>query len=92
MTSTRGRLQARASFAGTLAPFIDAKVFREFGDENELTLRSGVASSTVADGKRGTWARLEGGIGGGAGGGPLLSAFVDLGDVRGWGLRGGFRF
>ncbi|WP_426266450.1 hypothetical protein [Sphingomonas sp. LHG3443-2] len=90
--STRGRLQARASFAGAIAPFIDGKIFREFGDAADLTVRSGTLSSNLVDEKRGTWGRIEAGIGGGAGGGPLLSAFVDLGDVRGWGLRGGFRF
>ena len=74
------------------APFIDGKLFREFGDAADLTVRSGTLSSTLVDAKRGTWGRLEAGIGGGAGGGPLPSAFVDLGDVRGWGLRGGFRF
>lgn len=91
-TSTRGRLQARASFAGKLAPFVDGKLFHEFGDNNETTIRSGAFSETIADGKRGTWARLEAGIGGGAGGGPLLSGWMDLGDVKGWGVRGGFRF
>nr|WP_314445870.1 hypothetical protein [uncultured Sphingomonas sp.] len=91
-TSTRGRLQARASFAGAIAPFIDGKIFREFGDESELTVRSGALTTGLVDEKRGTWGRIEAGIGGGAGGGPLLSAFVDLGDVKGWGLRGGFRF
>ena len=91
-TSTRGRLQARATFAGAIAPFIDGKIFREFGDANDLTVRSGMGFSRIVDEKRGTWGRIEGGLGGGAGGGPLLSAWVDLGDVRGWGLRGGFRF
>lgn len=91
-TSTRGRLQARASFAAPIAPFIDGKVFHEFGDASDLVVRSGALTTGLVDQKRGTWGRIEAGIGGGAGGGPLLSAFVDLGDVRGWGLRGGFRF
>jgi hypothetical protein len=91
-TSTRGRLQARATFAGAIAPFIDGKIFREFGDAGDVVVRSGNLNSTIVDAKRGTWGRLEAGIGGGAGGGPLLSGWVDLGDVRGWGVRGGFRF
>ena len=91
-TSTRGRLQARASFAGTLAPFIDGKLFREFGDANDVFVRSGALTSTIEDQKRGTWGRIEAGLGGGAGGGPLFSGFVDLGDVKGYGVRGGFRF
>lgn len=91
-TSKRGRIQARASFAGTLAPFVDAKLFHEFSNNNELTISSGTLSSTVDDAKRGTWGRLEAGLGGGAGGGPLLSGWVDLGDVKGYGVRGGFRF
>ena len=32
------------------------------------------------------------GRGGGTGGGPLISAWADLGDTRGYGLRAGFRF
>jgi hypothetical protein len=91
-TSTRGRVQARATFAGTLAPFIDGKVFREFGDANEVTVGSGALRAAIEDERRGTWARVEGGLGGGVGGGPLISGWVDLGDVRGWGVRGGFRF
>ena len=67
-------------------------MFREFGDAADVTVRSGALSTNLIDQKRGTWGRVEAGIGGGAGGGPLLSAFVGLGDVRGWGLRGGFRF
>ncbi|GAA4029120.1 hypothetical protein GCM10022281_05310 [Sphingomonas rosea] len=91
-TSTRGRLQARATFAGVIAPFVDGKVFHEFSDPADLRVASGSLSSDFADSKRGTWGRVEAGIGGGAGGGPLLSAWVDFGDVKGWGLRGGFRF
>lgn len=91
-TSTRGRLQARASFAGAVAPFVDGKIFREFNDGPDQTVRSGTLSTDLVDQKRGTWGRVEAGIGGGAGGGPLLSAWVDVGDVRGWGIRGGFRF
>ena len=91
-TSTRGRFQARASFAGALAPFIDGKLFQEFGDANDLSVRSGLLTSSIDDQKRGTWGRVETGIGGGAGGGPLISGWVDLGDVKGYGVRGGFRF
>ena len=91
-TSTRGRLQTRTTFAGAIAPFIDGKIFREFVDANDLTVRSGMGFSWIINEKRGAWGRVEGGLGGGAGGGSLLSAWVDLGDVRDWGLRSGFRF
>lgn len=90
--STRGRLQARATFAGAIAPFVDGKIFHEFSDNNAITVSSGNLVGEIDDGKRGTWGRVEAGLGGGAGGGPLLSAWVDVGNVRGWGIRGGFRF
>jgi hypothetical protein len=42
---------------------------------------------------KGTWARLEGGIGGTSGTyGLNLAGWVDVGDTRGVGVRAGFRF
>ena len=91
-TSMRGRVHARASFAGDIAPFIEARGFHEFRGDTEFQLRSGSASTTLDGLGKGTWVRIEGGIGGGTGGGPLISAWADLGDTRGYGLRAGFRF
>ncbi|MCY7270591.1 MAG: autotransporter domain-containing protein, partial [Sphingomonas bacterium] len=92
MTSTRGRLGARLGWSGSWAPFIDAKLFHEFSGDSDIQVGSGLLVDSFERTGRGTWARLEGGIGGGAGGGPLLSAWGDFGDVKGWGLRAGFRF
>ena len=84
MTSMRGRVHARASFAGDIAPFIEARGFHEFRGDTEFQLRSGSASTTLDGLGKGTWVRIEGGIGGGTGGGPLISAWADLGDTRGY--------
>ena len=89
MTSLRGRVHARATFAGEVAPFIEVRGFHEFRGNNSYQLQSGSIFSTLDGSGKGTWARLEAGI---AAGGPLISAWVDLGDVRGYGLRAGFRF
>ena len=91
-TSTRGRLGIRAGWAGMYAPFIDAKLFREFSGDNDIHVSSGTLVDTISARGRGTWGRIEAGLGGAAGGGPLLSIWTDIGDVKGWGVRGGFRF
>ena len=93
-TSVRGRLHARATFAGPIAPFIEVRGFHEFRDENDYRLRSGLSTTTL-DGirdRKGSFVRFEAGIGGGTNGGPLLSAWADVGDTQGYGLRAGFRF
>ena len=92
MTSVRGRVHARATFAGPIAPFIEARGFHEFRDDNNYLLRSGLSTTTLDGNGKGTWVRLEAGIGGGSNGGPLLSAWADVGDTQGYGLRAGFRF
>jgi trimeric autotransporter adhesin len=55
-------------------------------------VRSGSNSSFLDGNQKGTWGRVEAGIGGGTGGGPIVSAWADFGDTRGYGLRAGFRF
>ena len=93
-TSVRGRLHARATFAGPIAPFIEVRGFHEFRDETDFRLRSG-SSTTTLDGigsDKGSFVRFEAGIGGGTNGGPLLSAWANVGDTTGYGLRAGFRF
>ena len=91
-TSVRGNAHIRATFAGKIAPFIEARGFHEFRDDNGYTLNSGLGSATIDGEDKGTWVRLEAGLGGGVGGGPLISAWVNVGDTRGYGLRAGFRF
>lgn len=92
MTSMRGRVHARASFAGDIAPFIEARGFHEFRGDTDFQLRSGSVTTDLEGSGKGTWVRLEGGFGGGTAGGALISAWADLGDTRGYGLRAGFRF
>lgn len=92
MTSMRGRIGARLGWSGMLAPYVEAKLFHEFKGDSDVEVGSGSLIDRIEGRGRGTWARLEGGLGAGAGGGPLFSAWMDLGDVKGWGLRGGFRF
>ena len=90
--SLRGRLGARMTWSGHLGPFVDAKLMHEFDGDSRTRVGSGTLFDTFNGRGRGTWARIEGGLAGGPGGGPLLSAWADLGDVRGWGIRAGYRF
>ncbi|MBA3669432.1 MAG: autotransporter outer membrane beta-barrel domain-containing protein [Sphingomonas sp.] len=92
VNSTRGRIGARLTWAGNLGPFIDAKLLHEFKGDSRTWVGSGALFDTLNGQGRGTWGRIEGGLAGGAGGGPLLSAWVDVGDVMGWGVRAGYRF
>ncbi len=92
MTSERGQAHARATFSGGIAPFIEARAFHEFRNDNSYLLQSGLATSTLDGSRKGTWVRLEAGIGGGNKGGPLISAWANVGDTTGYGLRAGFRF
>ena len=91
-TSVRGRVHARASFAGDIAPFVEVRGFHEFRGDTRYLLGSGSSSTTLDGAGKGSWVRLEGGFGGGTAGGALVSAWADFGDVHGYGLRAGFRF
>ncbi len=92
LKSVRGRLHARATFAGAVAPFIEVRGFHEFRGNNSYTLNSGSNFTTLDGGAKGTYARIEAGLGGGSKGGPMISAWADVGDTTGYGLRAGFRF
>lgn len=86
--SLRGRAGARLTWDGAIAPFIDAKVFKEFRGDSDVIIGSGSLTDSIYSRGRGTWGRLEAGVAGNG----MLSAWVDLGDVKGWGVRAGFRF
>ena len=90
-TSTRGRLGGRATFNGPFRPFAEARLFHEFGEPGGLRVISGDAEDKLDIAGRGSWARIEAGVGGGNDR-ALLSAWADLGDREGWGLRAGFKF
>ena len=62
--SLRGHLSARAGFGnGPFAPFVEATLFHEFKGDNDLALVSGTAIDVIEGEGRGTWGRLEAGIG-----------------------------
>ncbi|MCY7279479.1 MAG: hypothetical protein LH610_01025 [Sphingomonas bacterium] len=93
ITSTRGRAGVRATFGGRFAPYVDATVYREFSGRRNVALFDGLKTYDLGmtNGK-GTWARLEAGISSNGGPGPLVAAWADVGDKKGFGLRAGFRF
>ena len=86
--SYRGRAGARLTFDGAYAPFIDGKVYHEFKGDGDVNLGSGSLLDRIDGRGRGTWGRIEAGVAGAG----MLSAWVDVGDVKGWGVRAGFRF
>jgi hypothetical protein len=93
MTSTRGRAGVRAVFGEGLRPYVDATVLHEFDGKANVTLFDGVNNYDLDYSAKGTWVRLEGGIGGpSSGAGPILAAWADFGDKKGLGARLGFRF
>jgi hypothetical protein len=56
-----------------------------------MSLGSGVDFDGVNVPGRGTWGRIEAGVDG-KGPGPIVAAWANFGDVKGIGLRAGFRF
>jgi outer membrane autotransporter protein len=90
--SWRGRLGVRGEFGGSLRPFVDAGLYREFNGDHGVTLISGAEMDSIESEGRGTWGRLEAGFGSRSKPGPMLSAWADVGDVSGFGLRAGLRF
>jgi outer membrane autotransporter protein len=91
LTSTRGRAGIRAVFGGGWAPYLDGTVYREFdGDADFEVFDGGSIFDLDTDGKA-TWFRLEAGLSGNDGPGPILAAWADLGDKQGFGVRAGWR-
>jgi len=91
MTSTRGRLGVRGIFGGSLAPYVDATVYREFNGDGDFELDDGDEIFGFDTNGKATWVRLEAGLSGNNGPGPILAAWGDLGDRKGLGLRAGWR-
>jgi hypothetical protein len=91
--SLRGRLGLRVAGTGSFAPYVDVKVLREFRGDNETSVSSGGFTYDLADRGRGTWFRGELGLAGAPGqSGGFVSAWAETGDVKGYGVRLGFRF
>ncbi len=92
VTSTRGRAGVRAILGGSLAPYVDASVYREFDGDGDVELFDGLDSYDLDTRGKGTWFRVEAGLSGNNGPGPILAAWGDFGDRKGLGLRAGWRF
>lgn len=91
--SLRGRLGARVIFPAAAGAFLGAKVFHEFKNDGELIINSGSTVVGAVDmPNRGTWVRLEGGLGAVGNSGVLVTVWGDLGDTKSIGGRVGFRF
>jgi outer membrane autotransporter protein len=90
--STRGRASARWNAGGDLQPYVQGTVYHEFADAGSVVLNDGVNDFALDAFKRGTWGRIEAGIGGSPGRFPTFAAWADVGDVKGIGARLGFRF
>ncbi|MEO6300337.1 MAG: autotransporter outer membrane beta-barrel domain-containing protein, partial [Paracoccaceae bacterium] len=90
--STRGRAGVRATFAGNFAPYIDASIHHEFDGKRNLRLFDGLNGYDLGEGGKGTWGRIEAGLTGRDGPGPIVGLWADVGDKRGFGARAGFRF
>jgi hypothetical protein len=91
--SWRGRLGARVLFPAAMGAFVGAKVFHEFKDDGALVIRSASTDvATIGMPDRGTWVRLEGGLGGVGSKGAMLTVWGDLGDTKAFGARVGFQF
>ena len=91
MTSTRGRAGVRGIFGGSLAPYVDATVYHEFKGGGDIDFFDGLNTYDVDTRGKGTWVRLEGGLSGNDGPGPILALWGDLGDRKGLGIRAGWR-
>jgi hypothetical protein len=76
---------------GSLAPFVAATVYHELAGGGTVGLSDDVNAYDLDTNSRGTWARIEGGINGNDGPGPILAVWGDLGERKGLGLRAGWR-
>jgi hypothetical protein len=91
--SLRGRIGLRAGGTGSFAPYADVKLLHEFKGDNDTSLASGGFTLDLADHRKGTWFRGEVGLTGAPDrSGGFVSAWAETGDVKGYGLRLGFRF
>ena len=91
ITSTRGRAGLRAVFGGGLAPYIDGTVYREFDGDADFEVFDGADTFDLDTDGKATWVRLEAGLSGNDGPGPILALWGDLGDKQGFGVRAGWR-
>ncbi len=91
LTSTRGRAGVRGTLGGSLAPYVAATAYHEFRGDGDIVLFDGGDNFDLDTNGKGTWARIEAGLSGNDGPGPILAAWGDFGDRKGLGLRAGWR-
>jgi len=92
ITSTRGRVGGRVGFGSMFGAYVDAKLLHEFSGDTDLRLGDALNDFDIDTRGRGTWGRIEVGAGGNQGPGPQIAGWAEFGDVKGLGVRAGFRF
>ena len=92
LTSTRGRAGIRANFPGKWIPYLDGTIYREFDGDGDVALFDTANTFNLDSNGKGTWVRVEAGLGGWPSHGPMFAVWGEAGDRRGVGIRGGFRF
>jgi len=90
--SLRGRLGGRIEGSGRLAPYFSASLLHEFRDDNHIAVRADGEADVLEAKGRGTWGRFEAGIGSHGRGGPMAALWGMIGDVKGFGVKAGWRF
>jgi outer membrane autotransporter protein len=90
--SLRGRASARVIAPRAYGAFIDTTLFHEFDGDSTVNAVNGTTSDSFGEHGKGTWGRIEAGLGASLRRGPIVSAYVQVGDVQGFGGRGTFRF
>lgn len=92
LDSLRGRLGARVIMEDWWGLFAGVKAFHEFRDNARLDVRNAGLIGSIDAPERGTWVRVEGGVGADGGSSPQLTVWGDFGDTKGAGVRLGFHF
>ena len=90
-TSLRGRVGGRAELGTRVVAFLDARLLHDFEGDSDVTLTNGLSSDELGAKGRGTWARLEAGFDAAAAGGPMAAVWTEFGDVKGIGIKAGWR-
>ncbi len=68
------------------------RVYHEFDGDGQIALFDGAGAYDLESSGKGTWVRVEGGLGGQPSRGPMLAVWGEAGDRKGAGIRLGFRF
>ena len=89
----RGAVGLEAAFGnGNVAPYASAKLLTNLGGKRSLSLSDQSESDTVKISANRIWGRLEAGFRSTGAKGFGLGAWLDVGDLKGFGARAGIRF